>query len=81
MTEYERGLRDAIEEIRGWRELTVKAFREFPCVDPKEAARECRNKLNLLGVIESKLRHKAGDDPKVIFREDIERSKSEGVEY
>ena len=74
-------LEEAVTVVRSWRELTVQAFYAAPCVDPREAARECRNALNLLGTIESELRRKAGHDPKVIFREAIERGKREGVEY
>lgn len=62
-------LTEAIEEVQGWRSLTIKAHNECKYIDPKEALREVKNKLNLLGVIESKLRTKSGQDPIKVFKD------------
>jgi len=56
-------LKEAVLEVQGWRELTIMAHKECAYSNPKEADREHRNTLNLLGVIESKLRAKVVNDP------------------
>ena len=48
-------MKDAIREIEGWEMLQIKAFNELPFANPKEAEREHKNTMNLLGVIKSKL--------------------------
>lgn len=74
---FKNGLKEAVIEIQGWRELTVKAHNECPCIDPDEHMRETKNQLNLLGVIESKLRLKSGEDKNTVFNSMQERSKTE----
>lgn len=75
--EFENGLKEAVIEIQGWRELVINAHNENPCLNPQEHIRETKNQLNLLGVIESKLRLKSGEDSKDIFKSMKERSKKE----
>lgn len=43
------------KEIEGWENLLIKAHKDCPYANPKEAEREHQNKMNLLGVIKSKL--------------------------
>lgn len=71
------GLKEAVIEVQGWRELTIRAHNECPCVDPAEHMRETKNALNLLGVIESKLRTKSGEDSAAIFHSMRERARQE----
>lgn len=81
MTEFEQGFQsglwEAVIEVQGWRELTIKAHNECSCINPDEHVRETTNKLNLLGVIESKLRLKAGESSKKTFKEMTDRKKTE----
>jgi hypothetical protein len=50
---------DAIREIEGWEMLLIKARKEVPYTDEKEADREHGNQMNLLATIKSKLEKKA----------------------
>lgn len=77
MNGFRDGVRFAVEEVQGWRALTIKAHNECRYVDPKEALREVKNKLNLLGVIESKLRCASGEVPTAVFHSMIAREKTE----
>ena len=76
---FKDGMREAVREVQGWRELTIKEHKECPVVDPAEGLRETNNKLSLLGVIESRLRSKAGEGSKAIFDDMKARKATEGV--
>lgn len=54
-TAYNKGLDVAIKEVSGWESLMVKAFEEITYSNPKEAEREHKNTMNLLGTIKRKL--------------------------
>lgn len=69
MDEYQKGLNDAVWEIREWRELVIHAFKTCPTTDPKSSRRECQNTLNLLDTIVSKLRKKAGENPAHVYQD------------
>jgi hypothetical protein len=57
------------EEIRGWMRLHIKSQETTPYANPKEALREHRNQMNMLGTLLSIFLKKAGHDPKEIFKE------------
>lgn len=63
--------------IEGWQELHTEAHRTTKYKNPKEALREHRNQMNLLGVIKSKFLQNSGKDPKEIFHDNIKRRKDE----
>jgi hypothetical protein len=67
------GLKEAVKEVQGWRSLQIKAHALGGFKYPEEALREHKNTLNLLGVIESKLRKASGEDSKEVFRDMINR--------
>ena len=55
---YNKGLDVAIDEVSGWKSLMTKAFNEITYSNAKEAEREHKNTMNLLGTIKSKLEGK-----------------------
>lgn len=55
---FNKGVFAAIKEIEGWESLLIKAHDTAPYANPKEAAREHKNTMNLLGTIKSKLEGK-----------------------
>lgn len=77
---FRNGVKEAVKEVQGWRDISIKAHKACTYTNPKEAEREHKNQLNLLGVIESKLRAKSGEDKKEIFRDMLSRQSESGPE-
>lgn len=52
---YKLGIKFAIESIEGTEALMIKAHSELPYSNPKEADREHKNTMNLLGTLKYSL--------------------------
>lgn len=64
---FQDGLKSAIKEVQGWRDLQILSHKNCPYADPTNAQREHENTLRLLDVIMSKISKKesseTGSDP------------------
>lgn len=52
---FQDGLKSAIKEVQGWRDLLILSHKTCPYADPQNAQREHENTLRLLDVIMSKI--------------------------
>jgi hypothetical protein len=77
---YRRGVKYAVNEVVGWRALILQSYRVCQTTDSRNAARECRNTLNLLDVIIAMLKTKARM-PAMTIEEMMAQKKSDGVDY
>lgn len=82
MTEYQRGLNFALNEIQEYRALVIKAYKTCTV---KETARlghilETKNTLSLLGTVESKIMKEIGYTAAEVYKHLVERKKIEDQE-
>jgi len=60
---FKLGIKFAIREIEGIEMLHIKAFKELPFADPKEAEREHKNQMNTLATLKHSLIRRYKGEP------------------